>query len=462
MKKKYGVLFLLQSSIIAALAGFLFGFDTVVISGAEQKIQDLWNLTASVHGWAVSMALWGTVLGAMLGGLPAEKYGRKPTLLFIGALYLISAIGSALAPEVYSFMIFRFLGGIGVGISTVVAPMFISEIAPAKYRGRLAGMFQFNIVFGILIAYFSNSLINGIGEMAWRWMLGVEAFPAFIYTVLCVALPESPRWLILKMNDKQKAELVFRKIEPGASTERVNKLIQEVSETQTHYSNKDKFFSKKLILPVSIAFFVAFFNQLSGVNAILYFAPRIFELTGRGAQAAMLQSIGIGITNLIFTFVGLWLIDKIGRRTLLYIGGVGYVLSLGTCAWAFNVGQFGLVPFCIFGFIAAHAIGQGTVIWVLISEIFPNRFRAKGQTLGSFTHWFFAAIVTLIFPKMVEDLSPTVIFGLFCLVMVVQLIWIKLYVPETKGRSLEQIENDYKQGDLKNETGFLKLKQANN
>jgi MFS transporter, SP family, arabinose:H+ symporter len=433
-------LFLYKSSLVAALAGFLFGFDTVVISGAEQTIQAIWGLNSSLHGLAISMALWGTVIGAMLGGLPTDRWGRKKTLLSIGALYLLSAIGSALAPEVYSFMISRFIGGLGVGVSTVAAPLFISEIAPPKYRGRLAGMFQFNIVFGILVAYLSNALLGGIGENAWRWMLGVEALPALIYTLLAIGLPESPRWLIIKKNDREGGLKVFGKINSDASEQELNELVDEVVASVDNTDSKRGFFTKKMLKPILLAFFVAFFNQLSGINAILYFAPRIFEMTGLGEQTALLQSVGIGFTNLIFTFVGLWLIDRLGRRTLLYIGSFGYIASLGLCAWAFHSELFGIVPFCIFAFIAAHAIGQGAVIWVLISEIFPNRHRAAGQTLGSFTHWFFAASLTLVFPKMAELIAPSFIFGLFCFMMVLQLIWVRVAVPETKGVTLEQME----------------------
>jgi sugar porter (SP) family MFS transporter len=427
-------------SLTSALAGFLFGFDTVVISGAEQTIQDLWELNSTIHGLAISMALWGTVIGSLVGGWPTERWGRRKTLLTIGWLYFVSAVGSAYAPEVYSFMIARFIGGLGVGISTVAAPLYISEISPPKYRGRLAGMFQFNIVFGILIAFLSNSLLSDIGEHAWRWMLGVEAFPALAYSLMCFALPESPRWLITHGNDRQGGVGVFKLINPEASDEEIQELANEVEASVHHDGKPSKFFTSRLVLPISLAFIIAFFNQLSGINAILYFAPRIFEMTGLGSKAAMLQSVGIGVTNLIFTFIGLWLIDKLGRRTLLYIGSFGYIGSLGLCAWAFHSETFGIVPACIFAFIAAHAIGQGAVIWVFISEIFPNRNRASGQTLGSFTHWIFAALLTLFFPKMVEAFAPSIVFGFFCFMMILQLVWVKLMVPETKGVPLEEIQ----------------------
>ena len=427
-------------SLTSALSGFLFGFDTVVISGAEQTIQQLWGLNSTLHGLAISMALWGTVIGSLLGGWPTEKLGRRKTLLSIGILYFVSAVGSAYAPEVYSFMIFRFIGGVGVGISTVAAPLYISEIAPAKDRGKLAGMFQFNIVFGILIAFLSNFLLKDIGENAWRWMLGVEAFPALLYSILCVGLPESPRWLITHGGDREGGKKVFQLINPSATESELNTLADEVAASVEKVDHAEKFFTMRLRIPITLAFLIAFFNQLSGINAVLYFAPRIFEMTGLGSKAALLQSVGIGVTNLIFTFVGLWLIDRLGRRTLLYIGSFGYIASLGLCAWAFHSQTFGIVPACIFAFIAAHAVGQGAVIWVFISEIFPNRNRASGQALGSFTHWIFAALLTLFFPKMVEAFPPAVVFGFFCFMMVLQLLWVKVMVPETKGVSLEDMQ----------------------
>jgi MFS transporter, SP family, arabinose:H+ symporter len=434
--------FLYKSAVVASLAGFLFGFDTVVISGAEQTIQSLWNLDSTLHGLAISMALWGTVIGSLIGGWPTEYFGRRKTLLWIGILYLLSAFGSALAPEVYSFMISRFIGGLGVGISTVAAPLFISEIAPPKYRGRLAGMFQFNIVFGILVAFLSNSLLAGIGESAWRWMLGVEAVPALIFAIFCIGIPESPRWLIIRKKDLEAGLYVFKKINPEFSQNELSTLVSEVEASGNEKQQSGVFFSKRLLTPILLAFFIAFFNQFSGINAILYFAPRIFEMTGLETQAALLQSVGIGITNLIFTFVGLWMIDRLGRRKLLYIGSFGYIASLGLTAWAFYTETYAIVPFCIFAFIAAHAVGQGAVIWVFISEIFPNKQRAFGQSLGSFTHWFFAALITSFFPFMTEALAPEYIFGFFCGMMVLQLIWVKLFVPETKGVPLEQLQRE--------------------
>src|SRR5208283_1290439 len=349
-------------------------------------------------------------------------------------------VGSGLAPNVATFIAARVIGGLGIGISTVVAPMYISEIAPPKYRGRLAGMFQFNIVFGILIAFVSNALLAGIGENAWRWMLGVAAFPSLLYAAFCFALPESPRWLLSRKGDRAKALEVLHRIEPEESDAAIEAQANEITSASSSKASSAGFWTARLKKPILLAILIAFFNQLSGINAVLYFAPRIFELTGLAAKAALLQSVGIGITNLVFTFVGLWLIDRLGRRTLLFIGSFGYIFSLGLTAWAFFTQHFSIVPACIFAFIAAHAIGQGAVIWVFISEIFPNRQRAEGQALGSFTHWIFAAALTTFFPRMVSAFPAGYVFSFFACMMVLQLIWVATMVPETKGVPLEQIQ----------------------
>ncbi|MGA2173658.1 MAG: sugar porter family MFS transporter [Verrucomicrobiota bacterium] len=427
-------------SLTSALAGFLFGFDTVVISGAEQKIQSLWGLSAGIHGIAMASALYGTVLGSLLGGWPADRFGRKATLLWVGVLYVISAVGSGYAWNVQSFIAARFIGGLGIGISTVAAPLYISEISPPACRGRLAGMFQFNIVFGIVVAFLSNYLLKDVGENAWRWMLGVAAFPSLLYTVMCLGIPESPRWLIGRKGDREAGLKVLKLIEPDAPPAQIEAQAAEILAASSERVVSSHFWTRKLRLPILLAFLIAFFNQLSGINAVLYFAPRIFEMTGLGAKAALLQSVGIGVTNLIFTFVGLGLIDRVGRRTLLYIGSVGYITSLGLTSWAFFTGHFAIVPVCIFAFIASHAVGQGSVIWVFISEIFPNRHRAEGQALGSFTHWVFAALLTTFFPKMVTVFAPGCVFLFFCGMMVLQLIWVKTMAVETKGVPLEQIQ----------------------
>ena len=438
-------------SLVSALAGFLFGFDTVVISGAEKTIQQLWQLSPGMHGLAMSSALWGTVLGSMVGSWPTDHFGRKKTLFSIGWLFLVGSVWSALTQEVTGFMVARFLGGIAIGVSTVAAPLYISEIAPPENRGRLAGMFQFNIVFGILIAYVSNTLLSNLGENSWRWMLGVMALPSILYTVACFMIPESPRWLLSRKGDRSAGLKVLQMIHPEASSAELAVRADTMISAEREVEAGGGFWRWGKKTPILIAVFIAFFNQLSGINAILYFAPRIFELAGLGTKVALMQSVGIGLANLVFTFLGLWLIDRLGRRTLLYIGSVGYIGSLGFCAWAFQSGHFGIVPACIFAFIAAHAVGQGAVIWVLISEIFPDLYRAKGQSLGSFTHWIFAALLTLFFPKMVEfsgaEQDPkraSSIFLFFCTMMILQLIWVRFMVPETKGRSLEEIQHDLK------------------
>ena len=429
-------------SLTAALAGFLFGFDTVVISGAEKTIQSLWGLSAGVHGFAMASALYGTVIGSLLGSWPADRFGRKPTLLWIGVLYIIGAVASGLAPNVEVFVAARFIGGIGIGISTVVAPMYIAEIAPPETRGRLAGMFQFNIVFGILVAFVSNALLAGVGENAWRWMLGVAAFPSLLYALSCFSLPESPRWLLSRKGDHEAGIRVLHQIQPGVAESEIAREAEEILTAPAEKLSTGRFWTHRLRKPILLAILIAFFNQMSGINAILYFAPRIFELTGLGAKAALLQSVGIGLTNLVFTFVGLWLIDRLGRRTLLYIGSFGYIASLSLVAWAFFSEHYSIIPGCIFAFIAAHAIGQGAVIWVFISEIFPNRHRAGGQSLGSFTHWSFAALLTTLFPKMVTALPPGYVFSFFAGMMCLQLLWVKTMVPETKNLPLEQLQKE--------------------
>jgi sugar porter (SP) family MFS transporter len=431
-------------SIVVALGGLLFGMDVAVISGAEQEIQKLWNLSDILHGQAIASALYGTIIGALFGGLPAEKYGRKKVLIGIGILFLISAIGSAVAPEVISFMIFRFLGGLGVGASSVVAPMFISEIAPAKNRGKLVATFQFNIVFGILLAYLSNYLLSGIGQEAWRWMLGILALPAILFVILMFFVPESPRWLMVHKKDYQKAREILQVSDPEGVSQAIESIHRSIEE-ERQKTRLSAFLKKRFTVPILLAILIAFFNQMSGINAIIYFAPRVFELAGIGKSAAFLQSTGIGLVNLVFTMLGLYLIDRLGRRKLMLIGSVGYILSLGAVAAAFHFQYLGgfVVPFLLFFFIAAHAIGQGAVIWVFISEIFPNQVRSYGQSLGSSVHWIMAAIVTSVFPFFANNpkIGPAKIFLFFMVMMVWQLLWVLLKMPETKGISLEQLES---------------------
>ena len=437
-----GKSFLLYSSIVAALGGFLFGFDTAVISGAEGYIQKLFGLNDWWHGFTVSIALYGTVIGAMFGGFPAEKFGRKKTLIAIGVLYFVSALGSALAPEWYSFMFFRFIGGLGVGASSVVGPMYISEIAPASKRGKLVGMFQFNIVLGILIAYFSNYVIGEAGENSWRWMLGVEAFPAVLFVISLRFIPNSPRWLIKNGRTKEAREVLVKMEEPD-----IDKEIKEIEHSFAAgdtSQKKDAFFSKKYATPITLAVLFAMFNQLSGINAIIYYAPRIFEMAGLQKSASLLSSVGIGSVNLLATLLALFLIDKYGRKGLMYVGSVGVIVFLGLVGTSFmsENPNGNLVPFYLFGFIAFFAISQGAVIWVFISEIFPNRVRGKGQSLGSFTHWIFAAVITQFFPGVTAKIGPGSTFIFFSIMMCLQLLFVWKMMIETKGKSLEKIQED--------------------
>lgn len=424
-------------SITVALGGFLFGFDTAVISGAEQSIQKQWNLDEQQHGLAVAIALYGTVIGALFGSYPADKYGRKPALIGMGVLYLVSALGSALAPEVYSFMFFRFLGGVGVGASSVAAPMYISEIAPPDKRGRLASLFQFNIVSGILVAYLSNYLLADVGgEQSWRWMLGVEAVPALIFVILMLYVPRSPRWLLSVRGDRAAALEVLSTI----SLETAHEALEMMEENIQRSGDGVKLFVWRYRFPVSLAIILAIFNQISGINAIIYYAPRIFQMTGLGESAALLSSAGVGLINLIATIVGISLIDARGRRALMLLGSVGLIVSLGFVAKAFFTEVFTGVPIFIFLFIASFAVSQGCVLWVYLSEIFPNSVRAKGQSLGSFTHWICAAVVAHFFPLAATKLGGGPVFAFFAGAMVLQLIYVYLYMPETKGIPLEQLQ----------------------
>ncbi|TYA84294.1 sugar porter family MFS transporter [Seonamhaeicola marinus] len=424
---------ILSWSITAALAGFLFGFDTVVISGADKELQALWNSSNAFHGSVVmAMALWGTVVGAIFGSLPTNKLGRKKTLVWIGVFYFVSALGSALVNDPYTFAFFRFLGGLGVGASTIAAPAYVSEIAPAKDRGRLVALYQFNIVLGILVAFLSNYLLSSIASNAWRWMIGVEAIPAFIYTILAFTIPKSPRWL-LSQNRIEEAKEIFQEVNPNGN---INDFVIETNDAKT----RESIFLRKYRLPLILAFLIAFFNQFSGINAFLYYAPRIFEEAGLGERTALLSSIGIGATNLIFTIIGVTMIDKFGRKTLMYIGSIGYIISLGMVAVAFFLNWGGMaVPGFLFLFIASHAIGQGAVIWVFISEIFPNKLRASGQAFGSSVHWILAAIIPSLVPVLITNVGAGTVFAFFAFMMVLQLLFVIVLMPETKGVELETL-----------------------
>lgn len=428
---------ILRWSIIASFAGFLFGFDTVVISGADKTLQVLWNSSDVFHGTVVmAMALWGTVIGAIFGGIPTNKIGRRKTLLLIGILFSISAAGTALSNDPFVFAFFRFLGGLGIGASTIAAPAYISEIAPAKDRGRLVGLYQFNIVFGILCAFLSNYLLSDIGPNAWRWMLGVQVFPSILYTLMAFSIPESPRWLY-SMSKIDEAKLIFERI---CSKEEVQSIVDDLNNNSKSTPLNDNIFMKKYRFQLILVFLIAAFNQLSGINAFLYYAPRIFEEAGLGAKTALLSSIGIGFINLIFTLIGVYLIDRLGRRKLMIFGSIGYIFSLSMVATSFYLNWTGMaVPAFLFVFIAAHAIGQGAVIWVFISEIFPNHLRASGQSFGSSVHWVLAAIIPSMVPILFTSFGVGNVFAFFAFMMVFQLLFVIFMMPETKGISLEEV-----------------------
>lgn len=434
-------------AITVALAGFLFGFDTIVISGADQPIQKLWDTSPLFHGtFIMSMALWGTVVGALGGGWPCNVFGRKKTLFWIGILYSASALGSALAPDPYTFSVFRFIGGLGVGASSVAAPIYISEISPKDHRGKLVATYQFNIVFGILIAYLSNYLIGMIlGENAWRWMLGIEALPALIYTYMVTRVPESPRWLIMKKDDTKNALEVLEQI---YTLKEIPRQIQNIYDSISQHK-KEKLFSMKHSWAVMLAFFIAVFNQLSGINFVLYYAPRIFEQAGIDADSVLGASVPIGIVNFIFTLLGMYLIDRVGRKKLMIIGSIGYILSLACVSWSFTINAQGMyVVAFVCAFVASHAIGQGAVIWVFISEIFPTTLRDAGMSLGSGTHWVCAAIITLVTPMVLSTYPEYEIFAFFSLAMLGQLFFVIFYMPETKGLDLEDLEEKMQDGSL--------------
>ncbi|MBU2885537.1 sugar porter family MFS transporter [Gilvimarinus agarilyticus] len=434
---------LIYYAIVVAMAGFLFGFDTVVISGANLPIKELWQTSEWFHGtFIMSMALWGTVIGALFAGFPTDKYGRKNTLIGIGVLYFVSAIGSALAQDPYLFSFFRFVGGLGVGVSSIAAPTYISEIASANNRGKLGALYQFNIVFGILIAFISNYLLEGVGGANdWRWMLGVEGIPALIYMLLVFGIPKSPRWLVLHQNNKEAAMEVLQKT---SSLEEAQNILEDiVADQQPVGSKREQVFSKKYRVPLLLAFLIAFFNQLSGINFILYYAPEILEKAGFATSDSLFSSIAIGLVNLVFTIAGMYLIDRAGRKQLMYIGSIGYVISLFMVAFGFYTdASAGFKLAFILMFISSHAIGQGAVIWVFISEIFPNNVRAFGQSWGCGVHWVFAALITLFGAVLINVFEPFVVFAFFGGLMVLQLFFVHMMMPETKGKSLEELEKE--------------------
>jgi SP family xylose:H+ symportor-like MFS transporter len=438
---------LIFSTVVGALGGLLFGFDTAVISGATHWLESVFELSSLELGFTVASVLIGTIVGALFVGKPTDRYGRRVVLFFLAILYFVSALGSGLAWDWYSFLFFRFIGGLGVGGASVVSPMYIAEISPARYRGRLVAVAQLNIVFGMLLAYLSNYIIAGLelGEVEWRWMFGVESVPAILFFVFLFTTPRSPRWLVAK-ELIDEARLVLESC--GTDTEDISEEIKEIqySLNLEHHSLKEPFFTKKYRIPIMLAVMIALFNQLSGINALLYYAPHIFNMAGFEKSAALLNSMGIGGVFFVFTILAMAVIDRIGRKNIMIVGSIGYIISLGATAWAFftfgtNFTEAGslVVLFSLFVFIASHAFGQGSVIWVYLSEIFPNRVRARGQSLGSTTHWIAAAVISWTFP-LIAEVSGGYTFAFYGVCMVGQLIWVLFVMPETKGITLEGIQ----------------------
>ncbi len=438
---------LLSATVIAALGGLLFGFDTAVISGTTQWLEQIYQLGSFWLGFTVASALIGTIVGAIIAGRPADRYGRRTVLVVIAVLYFFSALGSALAWDWWSFLFFRFVGGLGVGGASVVSPMYIAEISPARLRGRLVAVTQFNIVFGILLAFFSNYVVAqfGLGEIEWRWMFGIEIVPAAAFFFLLFLTPYSPRWLVTQ-NRLDEARDVLRHL--GTDTGSVDREVEDIQNSLNldRHSLREPFFRKAYRQPIMLAVAIAAFNQLSGINAIMYYAPHIFKMAGAGEDSALLQSVAVGGTNLVFTMMAMGVIDLLGRRKLMLVGSVGYIISLSTTAWAFytygtdftTAGSV-VVLLSLLVFIASHAFGQGAVIWVFISEIFPNRVRARGQALGSFTHWFMAALISWTFPIVAEQSGGNA-FAFYAAMTVLQLLWVIFMMPETKGVPLEEIQ----------------------
>ena len=432
---------LLWSAAVAALGGFLFGFDTAVISGATDALRLRFALDSNQLGFTVASALIGTIVGSIAAGAPSERYGRRPVLKTLAVLYFLSAAGCAFAPTWSALLISRFIGGLAIGASSVVAPMYIAEISPPALRGRLVALSQFNVVAGILAAYFSNYLIatmlGGPASMAWRWMLGIAAVPAVVFSLFLLRIPESPRWLV-KQHRREEAADVLRSM----GNETPEALVGEIADSlhEETVSAHEPFFQRKYRRPILLAVMVASFNQLAGINALIYYTADIFKMAGAGHTSALRQSVVIGFTNLLFTMIAMTVIDRFGRKRLLLIGAVGLAACLGLTAWAFHEGLGGsIVLVSLLGYIAFFAFSQGAVIWVYISEIFPNRVRARGQALGSFTHWFWAAVVSWTFP-IIADASGAAAFAFFAVMMVLQFVLVWRFLPETKGVSLEQIQ----------------------
>ncbi len=430
--------FMFWVAFVASLGGLLFGFDTAVISGAEKAIQQVYGLSDFWHGFTIATALIGTIIGALTCGKPAQKYGRLKSLKVIGVLYLISAVGSAAIVNWYAFMFFRFIGGLAVGASSVIGPMYIAEISPSSWRGRFVAFFQFNIVLGIVCAYFSNYFIAGLPH-DWQWMLGSESFPAALFTVLLFTVPESPRWLVSQGEYDKAAEAFVKTGEKDVEGELA--AIKE-SFKQESGIKKEGLFQKKFMKPILLAFFIATLNQLSGINAILYYAPRLLEQSGVFSDGALLQSVIVGLTNLTFTMIGMALIDKLGRRTLIAIGAVGMVVAQALVARGFYLEEFEgyHLLICVCAYVAFFAISLGATIWVVIAEVFPNSVRSEGQVFGSMTHWVWSALLTWFFPLCL-GVGGEYIFTFFSIIAAISLVF-AWWMPETKGKSLEQLQKE--------------------
>ncbi len=431
--------FLIKSTAVAALGGLLFGFDTAVIAGTTRALTEQYGLSPASMGLTVSAALWGTIMGAMFAGIPGDRYGRRASLRVMAILYVISAVGCALAWGWNSLVLFRFIGGLGIGGSSVLGPMYIAEIAPAKWRGRLVGFFQFNVVFGVLAAYFSNYVIGlgAFGAAEWRWKLGVSAIPAALFLLMLFSIPESPRWLVKRRRVAEAKDVLTMTGEEDVQGE-LGDIIASIDAEHGH--GDESLFSRKYRFPIFLAVTLAMFNQLSGINAILYYLNDIFERAGFSKVSGDIQAVMIGFTNLLFTMLAMSLIDKLGRRTLLLVGSVGTALSMAGVAWVFATQKHeNLLVWLLVGFIGFFGFSQGAVIWVYLAEVFPNRVRAKGQSLGSFTHWFMNALISGTFPVVAAS-SGAAPFMLFSVMMVVQFFVVLFIFPETKGLSLEQMQ----------------------
>ena len=441
---------LLGSAMVAALGGLLFGFDTAVISGTTDALKEVYQLSPFWLGFTVAGALIGTIVGSIAAGAPSDRFGRKPVLMVLAIFYFVASLGSGLAWDWYSFVVFRFLGGIAVGGASVVSPLYIAEIAPAAYRGRLVGVQQFNIVLGILVAFLSNYLVarQHLGATEWRWMLGVQAVPSLLFFVLLFPTPESPRWLVGRGRLTEAGGVLTRLgVKPGPAGVDLEIAEIERSLVEDRQAGVDTLFRWLYRKPIGLAVMLALFNQLSGINALMYYAPTIFKMAGAGDGSALLQSVAVGGTNLVFTMLAMLIIDNFGRQKLMLVGSIGYILSLGTTAWAFytygtNFNATGglVVLISLLVFIASHAFGQGAVIWVFIGEVFPNRVRARGQALGCSVHWVMAALISWTFPVIADQLGGGNTFAFYAVMMIGQLVWVLVVMPETKGIPLEEIQ----------------------